>query len=237
MAKKIVKVYGHIRSGNHALAAFVQKAFYPNIEPRTIHRAGSGHWSRKSSELSRVTVEGQDLTSDEVDLPYGHVVGNHLFPKRGTPPAIYVYRDGRDVALSIWRWEKMRPLGVETFSEFLRLSIDWRFSQTRRFHWPKHPKPWTVLHHWMWHVNAWTQNPNICCVRYEDFVTDPLKVQRQLVRYLRRDAARGDLTTGMAGWNASSTAKVSRWKAEMSAEDVAFCNELVPVDFVGRWGG
>lgn len=94
---------------------------------------------------------------------------------------IYIYRDPRAVALSIWKLENfMNPKyhGI-LFSDFLRLKLDWYGTPSIK----SEPK-WTVAQHWFNHVHSWHQldNPNLLIIRYEDLKDNPEKIYDQILK-------------------------------------------------------
>lgn len=158
----MLKIFSHPRSGTHFLEAFVAKNFYPN-KNLLIENLTWGHWSNRKKEKQN---------------PYGKLFGSHQFPIRNyrlkPSPILYIYRDGRAVAYSIWKTpnflnEQMSNL---SFSDFLRTPLDWHGS-------PKNASKnkLTIIEHWAKHVEDWhTLKGNIVYISYEDLVDNPEKV-------------------------------------------------------------
>ena len=166
--KPLVKVYSHPRSGTHFLEAFLTKNFYQKNN-LSIDQIVWGHWSNRL-----VKEEGN---------PYGKLFGNHYFGYENDNDAskIYIYRDGRAVAYSMWKTpnfihEKDADL---SFNEFLNYKLDWSGSPARRTE-PEH----TVFEHWVEHVNSWKElllsDPNLLIIRYEDLVDKPYEVYEKI---------------------------------------------------------
>ena len=160
----MIKVYSHPRSGNHFLCSFLNKNFYSNVDI-SIGPYEWGHWSNRKvnssgSHFGKLAATHQFLS----DLPY-----------EGLGPSIYIYRDGRSVALSLWRSDNFlnpstRPA---TFSDFLRMKLDWRGTPGCKST-PNH----TIAQHWCRHVHEWRAAPpkKVLLVRYEDLLETPESV-------------------------------------------------------------
>src|SRR5690606_29675333 len=121
-----------------------------------------GHWSNR--------IENPQGNS------YGKLFGNHYFADRNINPLpkIYILRDGRAVAYSIWKTDNFIHSDMKglSFSEFLRTNIDWHGTPARKAE-PNH----TLLEHWFLHVKSWLElgrkDSNVHIVKYEDLVDLP----------------------------------------------------------------
>jgi hypothetical protein len=156
----LVKVYSHPRSGTHFLEAFLAENFYKNKDLE-IKKVIWGHWSHR-------------ITNSHGNK-YGKLFGNHYFPDRNqnSLPKLYIYRDGRAVAYSIWKTENFIHVKHKdiSFDDFLREKIDWRGSPAN-----KHGEKKTIFEHWAEHVYAWKQfagKGNVLLLKYEDLVKEP----------------------------------------------------------------
>lgn len=166
--KPLVKVYSHPRSGTHFLEAFLAKNFYQNKD-LAMGEITWGHWSDR-----RVKEEGN---------PYGMLFGNHYFADKNIndTPKIYIYRDGRAVAYSVWKTPNF--LNKEDsrleFNTFLRAPIDWYGSTSKKTN-----VNYTIFEHWLAHVNSWRAlaetDVNLLVVRYEDLIDNPYKVYKDI---------------------------------------------------------
>ncbi|WP_286760398.1 sulfotransferase domain-containing protein [Salegentibacter sp. UBA1130] len=102
--------------------------------------------------------------------------GNHYFPEenKNISPKLYIYRDGRAVAYSVWKTENFlhKELKEYDFNEFLEMKIDWSGSPANEA-----LEEFTILDHWATHVKSWKQfannNPNVCLIKYEDLLSQP----------------------------------------------------------------
>jgi len=163
--KKIIKVYSHPRSGTHFLEAFLAKNFYRNKD-LSLTDVKWGHWSNR-----KINEEGN---------PYGQLFGHHFFPINSNfkAPGIYIIRDGRAVAYSIWKTHNFLHKDLDgkiSFSEFLRLPLDWYGSPSKKTN-----MKFNILEHWERHCSDWLNfsysNKKVLVVYYEDLKLNPYKV-------------------------------------------------------------
>ena len=228
-----MKIWGHPRSGNHFLASVIHEAFYGS-DPRfalQVSAAATGHWSQRQGGAHETF--GSDPAAGSTTVPWGRLLGSHAW----TPPpelddAIYIYRDGRDVALSVYHWNRFRRADEQSlsFSEYLRRPIDWIGSPGFRA-----PRRMLLWEHWRAHVKHWLARSDVFAVRYEDVVED---VDGQLRRIATRFGVPLVTTVNGSrpvGWNASEpSSRVGRWRGRLDDSDIALYNELVPSAFTGR---
>jgi hypothetical protein len=225
-----MKVWGHPRSGNHFLASIILRAFYrdTNRFHLRVPSAATGHWSRR--QAGAVESFGA-AAGEDASVPWGRLLGSHvLTPPATVEKAIYVYRDGRDVALSVYRWDRFRAVEEQGLSLSEYLPIDWVGSPG--FPWTRDVLLWE---HWRRHVEAWLAREDVLAVRYEDLIED-LDGQLQRIEDwsgLPRVPVDNDVAVG---WNASkSRHRLARWRGQMSDGDLALYDEFIPRDFAGRW--
>jgi len=109
--------------------------------------------------------------------------GNHFFPNENiekiTSPMIYIYRDGRAVAYSLWKSKYYnKDWGDLTFSEYLRKPLDWLGGPGQ-----KRDSEFNIAQHWYHHVDLWhkVKNKNLLILKYEDLKSDPTDVYKQIV--------------------------------------------------------
>ena len=150
------------------MEAFLARNFYQG-QDLSIKPITWGHWSNR-------------LVKEEGNV-YGQLFGSHFFPKKKYQklPFIYVYRDGRAVANSIWRTDNF--LNAEdsqlTFHEFLNQKLDWEGSTGTRVQ-----PTMTIAQHWYKHVSEWQrfieQCPQALMISYEDVLSDPSAVYSQI---------------------------------------------------------
>jgi len=155
-----VAVRSHPRSGTHLLAATIKKSFFPNVDLST-SGSGTGHWSNR-------------YTTDP--FPWAKLFrgGPHGIPDVVPPPrkVVYIFRDGRDVATSMYNATSLRNpknLGME-FSLWLRSHLDWEYSPGN-----KASPAINIIQHWRRHVDAWRDlfirnTNNVMLVKYCDLV-------------------------------------------------------------------
>lgn len=162
--KPLVKVYSHPRSGTHFLEAFLAKNFYQGKD-LSVEEITWGHWSDR-----RINKKGN---------PYGLLFGNHYFGNKNIndSPKIYICRDGRAVAYSIWKTPNFLST-VDTgkgFNDFLNIKIDWYGTPAK-----KSSRKYTIFEHWIKHVDSWrnlaNQDDNLLLINYEDMLDNPYQV-------------------------------------------------------------
>jgi hypothetical protein len=104
----------------------------------------------------------------------GRLVRSHEPFRPQYRKAIYVVRDGRDVAVSMY-WQAKRVMGMEAdFSDYLELFLAGRL---------------TGAGAWAGHVEGWLDSPpfasgNVLVARYEDMKEQPADVLRRAAAFL-----------------------------------------------------
>ena len=218
---KYVTIFSHPRSGTHFLESFIGENFYSDeclAEGEVIW----GHWANR-----KINIEGNE---------YQKLFGSHAFPssefKNIDYPVIYIYRDGRAVAYSIWKTENfLHPRYANiSFSDFLKLKLDWRGSPA----WKSREK-YTIAEHWEKHVKGWlkisSKNRNILIVSYEELVTDPYKVYLEIhQRFFKSKKRKSEkeivIIEKAVGLKPNQATKDS-WKEVFSREDDLFFQSLI----------
>jgi hypothetical protein len=165
----MLKIYSHPRSGTHFLEAFIAENFYPE-EDLSEKKIDWGHWSnRKTKDCN----------------PYGQLFGNHKFPSKrlnrySWKPKLYIYRDGRSVAYSIYKTPNFlnSEMSKLSFSEFLREPLDWWGTPGTK---NKTHNKLSIIEHWALHIAEWHHsNENIVLIKYEDLVDYPEDIYRKI---------------------------------------------------------
>lgn len=195
----------------------------------------TGHWTRRRGR-ARYCIDGTEQTEPVFQMPYGRLMGDHTFPGSKDPAtALYVFRDGRDVACSVWNWSKFRRKDDESMSliEFLQAPIDWRGSPGHRMA----PKDnYTIFDHWRDHVSAWAASGALL-VRYERLIADPGAVIARIARRFSLDVLEAAELPSAVGWNPSDgKPKVGNWRSDMSEEGQRLFDAKVRASHPGRWG-
>ena len=229
---QLIKVHGFVRSGNHALSALLHRAFFPSLPGMTVDNRNTGHWSQRAG-AARYEVDGADQGAERVHIPYADVLGTHNMPRGDTRRVVYVVRDGRDVALSMYRWKKMAAPGDLSFSEWVRQTIDWWPSPGKR---AEPADGYTVWRMWLDHVTTWATTDALV-VRYEDLVRAPGRVVESVAHAMGIVPVVDYDAPGMTGWNASKRPRVGGWLDDMGPDDVALFDSITPPQFIGRWHG
>jgi len=165
----MIKVYSHPRSGTHFVKEFIARNVYPS-EDFSFGPVFYGHWSKIQKEDSSKNFK---------------LFGSHSFPlkrhKYLPKKKVYIFRDGIDVAFSMWRsrWYH-KDWGEITFDDYLTRKIDWYSSPT-----VCKESNQTILQHWLQHVEKWhsIQNRYIHIIRYEDLLLNPEKEYERLLSF------------------------------------------------------
>jgi hypothetical protein len=90
----------------------------------------------------------------------------------------------------------------------------------------------------MKHLRIWrrVRGNRVMLVCYEDLVTSPAAVLRDIATWLGVPAPETSALVEPTGWNTSGKIAVSKWKDTWSDANKAFFDAVVPSDFFGRWG-
>ncbi|MCA9951635.1 MAG: sulfotransferase domain-containing protein [Anaerolineales bacterium] len=155
---------------------------------------------------------------------------------------IYVHRDGRDVLVSLYYYEKNydQSLKQKTFSDYLK--------QPNSFDIQTYPGEMDRVTYWVYHVSSWLQKSNIFVVSYDDlqneyvatlkkiadFIEEPLNAE---IHDVRRQGHNNGLFTKLKGRLLNKMGKVKYssiyfrkgvsgdWKNHFSAADLQFFEE------------
>jgi len=200
--------------------AFLALNFYPG-EDLSTSPGRIGHWNNR--------VFGKRNA-------WGKLAGHHHFyydaGKKVLRPAIYIYRDGRSVAVSTWKTKQFLSPEWEDwpFHQFLRTDLDWLGSPGRSIY-AIRPIP----KHWLDHVNSWRYAEDVLLVRYEDLVIRPLKVRDEIAVWSGIKPIRGlKLVTNSVGWYPHGGG-ANTWEDVFSEDDLEFFHSYVPRDHWALW--
>ena len=215
----MIQVYSHPRSGTNLLMAFIAKNFYPG---RDLTGKGGvmGHWV--------------DPVPSPSPWSNGALFGSHRFYDEGVidGPACYIYRDGRDVAVSLWRTKAfLHPDWRDiSFSEFLRRDLDWTGSPGSGI-WYGAP----IAEHWMSHLWSWYHacSADVLLVRYEDLVLEPAKVRAPIARHCDLTPTPELVRIEERVGPFPHEGQIGAWRRFFSDEDLAHFHQSAPPDF---WG-
>ncbi len=216
----MIRVYSHPRSGTNLLMAFLGANFYPGQDLSTAP-GRIGHWNNR--------VFGQRNA-------WGRLAGHHHFyydsGKPALRPAIYIYRDGRSVAVSTWKTKKfLAPEWKDwSFSKFLRTNLDWLGLPGRAI-FAVRPIP----KHWLDHVNSWKVPDDILLVRYEDIVVRPQRVRDDIAVWSGIKPTRElHLVKKAVGWYPHGGG-VDTWRDVFTQDDLDFFYSYVPRHHWALW--
>lgn len=206
-----MKLYSHPRSGTNYMRALLEEAL---TGKRTMATRPTGHWSDRYMH----------------EAPARYFDGGHKFysPKlKG--PRIYLYRDGRDVALSTWRTKRFQAEDWRglSFSEFLRRPLDW-------YETPGKPSNagLTIVEHWRAQLDSW-HGRAACFVRYADLLTDARGELERIARYCDAKLVCVPAELDGQGPDPSGDYRAGKWRDAFTADDLAYFHSIVPQ---GHWG-
>jgi len=207
-----LKVYSHPRSGTNWLLSLLGQAFYGRVQ---LVDAVTGHWSK------RVTVRA----------PGRRLRGGHQFYDRTLPgPRVYLYRDGRDVALSMWRTKAFQHphwRGL-SFSEFVRRPLDWHATPGTQA-----DGRLTIVEHWKQHLDSWRDAPGTCFVRYEELLEHTESEVARIAAFVGREPLPIYDTASGIGPFPSDNYSARKWTSEFGEADLGYFHTFVPRD---HWG-
>jgi hypothetical protein len=212
MENKIIKIHSHPRSGTNYLGSLLKLNFYNNIDLKT--QGKWGHWSNRLDFNQPVM--------------YGRLFGDHSFNLiNNKTPKIYIYRDGRSVALSVWKSYNFNNKNIENmcFSDYLRHKIDWEGSPGVK----SKPKN-NIIEHWLRHVNVWHKysiNNGMMLVRYEELFTKTEKVLNDIANFydlkFNDDFKNMDELVGPS----PNKANIYEWKNYFNKEDEEYFFSII----------
>lgn len=204
----LIKVYSFPRSGTNFLMKSLQSNFFPNIDLSSSGQ--SGHWTNRQF----------------IKNEYGQLFGSHT---NYIPPvsqkSIYIYRDVRDVVLSIWKsYNFINPKDHKnlTFKQFIHYKLDWVNTPGQKSlptlnsieQWNKHTQHWEVNKH-----------ENILFIRYEDLVlnfSETLDTIRKFAKLSSAQYSKPELV-GLS----PNKGKVQEWKNYFDDDDLKYLNTII----------
>lgn len=210
----MIRVYSHPRSGTNYLMALLAENFYSGIDVSTGKPGHIGHWS------NRIKVK---------DNKYGKLFGNHLLYNKSidTKQSIYIYRDGRSVALSLFRAKQFinKSMHKMPFSEFVRADIDWLNTPGKKTN-----KKMNIFSHWKRHLANW-KTSGVYMVRYETLVNSPYKALSDIASQFGLQFT-NLVNVGKVGWFPNSKG-IYDWQSFMNDDDIEFYYKTVGRNFYG----
>jgi len=166
--RDLVKVASHPRSGTHFIESFLGRNFYKDRN-LAVYKGNWGHWSNRKQIIEPVE--------------YGRLFYTHAFPNQNveqylrTNRLLYIYRDPRAVAYSVWKTPNFvhKQKTDISFDEFIELKLDWHGSPAYKV-----DTEFTIFEHWERHVKSWydlsLSSTNLLMINYEQLVENPYEV-------------------------------------------------------------
>ena len=222
MSNKLIKVYSHPRSGTNFIEALIMKNFFTDVDVSTPGTSGWGHWS-------------ENYKFDKPIL-HGKLFGSHRMQTKGRWPGLYIYRDARDVALSVWRSKGFLHTNIKdnnTFSTYLKTNLDWQDTPSLRAIPTKN-----IFKHWLDHVTGWHEKykgSNILFVRFEELLIDTDNVLIRIGEHFDLERQAKVLSLKKMVGPSPNAGKCGKWKEFFSPEDLKFFFSIVPKDCPYLW--
>lgn len=167
-------------------------------------------------------------------------LGARLLLRWGPAKATYIYRDPRDVAVSLYEYgRRMREANIPTSTQFDKLET---MEQAIQFVSRLIP---------IW--RAWTELGSVHVVRYEEFTRDVYAEAARLAPFLELDLTEADALRLARQYDRRhfeedqtpehshfETGRVGRWRALMSEDQKELCRRLLSgaleeMGYEGRW--
>jgi hypothetical protein len=162
----------------------------------------------------------------EKKLPSGgRLVRSHEPFRPAYRKAIYVARDGRDAAVSMY-WHAKRVMGmVADFDDYLALFLEGRL---------------TGAGSWHNHVEGWLNSPaynrgDVMVARYEDMKTKPEEVLRQAAEFLGVGATNESIADAIEAGSLESMKERERHTAGLVHQEVGEKIPVVRKGVIGDW--
>lgn len=224
MDERMPYVHSHPRSGTHLLGATLKRNFYADVDVGK-RKVGTGHWKDRRnfgpSAYVQMFAPGVHVLYDADKFQEDRI---HF----------YIYRDGRDVAVSLWNAKiLLNPDWREwSFSKFLRTKLDWHLSPNSRMIKPK----WTVAEQWEEHLESWRDREDVFYVRYERLVLRPLDVIADIANHIGGDWEGVTFCPVLDKVGvAPGAGKIGTWRDIFSVDDLARFHSIVQEDHWGLW--
>lgn len=209
-------IFGHPRSGTNFVCATMKMAFLPDKDYTEYHGSTikSGHWANRHKIPP---------------TPAFRLRGGHHFYRGAC--GIYVYRDGRDVAASLWNTKELQhPDWAElSFSEFLQKPLDWKGSPGR-----KADTDMNIVQHWLAHVKSWKNKKDVFVLAYEEMLDKPRECLFSIAKFFELDEPDNLLEFELPTEPCAPFAEVGgygKWRDVFSADDLEYFYSIVPVDY------
>ncbi len=232
-------VYSYPRSGTHWFCSLLKEWFWPDDDSLAERITRVPHASWRGSEQSDEAIE-----LGLIDVPWILLFGGHYYEPEsiiepGVGKPIYLWRDGRDVMVSVWKLDQTIAVGngvPETpFSDYLRnhLHDPREFVETNPAPPVDEPFPTPLL--WWWSTMSWRRRSDVLVVTYETLMKRRADVRRKVADYLGIDTTKTptdkiDMTRARAeqpiGIAPSDFPRSGRWREHFTPADEAFWDEM-----------
>jgi hypothetical protein len=190
--------------------------------------------------VCQIVPEIERFRSAEFSLPDGKkFIKTHEMWRPAYKKSLYIIRDGRDVSISYYYFQKSLGRFEGTFSEFLKLFIEGRVDGYGG---------------WSGNVRSWVRQcerdpESVCVIKYEDMLSKPIETVRGVVDFFSINASESEIEWAIEGNKASKMknkegssenlanklgerqlsfvrkAVTNQWKDVFSTEDIELFNQ------------
>ncbi len=230
MINQRVRVYTFPRSGTHWLMSLLYARFY-----------GSQNLASPSRHKTHIFYNWK---GPGIDMPWYALLGGHWYhpdnvPWKGrgkqeglahTDPsrAVYLYRDGRDVAVSNWKMFVKAFLDDPETADKPGIPFTRFMAEVSHGGAPLNPVASTDRNVvWHWSVRKWLES-GMYCVRYEDLVKDLEGTLAKIAVHfdLKPDPLPVQYDTNISiGFRPSAGPRVGKWRKVFSEADLVKWNQ------------
>ena len=213
---KILNVYSHPRSGTNFLCSLLKENFFKDKDLSI--KGKWGHWSNRQTFKSPV-LHGKLFGNHGIIK--NHPSGNRLDRR------IYIYRDGRDVAVSLWKTKLfLNPsMGKLLFTDFLRTNLDWIYTPATRC-----LRGQNIIQHWHSHVSTCvgSTDKSYEIVTYEDLLLNTQKVLDKIAeKFVLTYDKKFQKSQALVG-PSPNTGIIGKWKEYFTEKDLEYFYRFVP---------
>jgi hypothetical protein len=210
-----LKIYSHPRSGTNFARALLAATFYQDT---SVVEVTTGHWSQRQ----RVLVPTRLVKGPQ----------SHPFFRTNLPgPRVYLIRDGRDVALSMWRTKHFQCAAQRelSLSDYLSAPLDWYRDPGHRS-----GRGMTIVEHWKAHVDSWYAAPDTYFLRYEQLLENRAAELARLGAWLGKDVLPCGEIGSVGPWG-SGDHKIEKWRDMYTTADLNYFHSVVPPTYWGLY--
>jgi len=182
-----------------------------------------GHWSNRGN------MDGSSYGKLFAGHGHGRYYYNTKNAKTDILPYVYIYRDGRSVAVSIWNSGNFinKKMSLMPFKKYIKTTLDWYGTPSRK----DKTRKVNIIQHWLKHVNGWInlRKKNMYFMRYEDLLTSYEYEMIKMFKFFGFDAPKKIVKPNdLVGPGARNIDHINLWKEYFSKKDLKYFFSIVP---------